>query len=287
MIQQLTYSIHEVIPYINWPYFDYAWGVGSKGKKERDQLRQEAQQRLLVLAEKYHTYALFGLFDANSDGDDIVLWKDAAEGQPAEQIRIPFLRQQKPVRKGEPSLCLSDFLRPLSMGQTDTIGVFATSVEHSIETDADNEPYSKMMAQTLADRLAEATAERMHEEVRRQYWGYAPHEQLSIQQLHIEAFQGIRPAVGYPSLPDTSINFILSDLIGMKRIGIRLTESGMMVPHASVSGLMISHPKARYFDIGKIGEDQLKDYARRRGIPVETARRFLSSFISHPLSDKS
>ena len=286
MIHQLTYSIYEVIPYINWPYFDYAWGVGSKGKKERDQLRQEAQQRLSVLAGKYHTYALFGLFAANSDGDDIVLWKDTTEGQTAEPVRIPFLRQQKPVRKGEHNLCLSDYLRPLSMGETDTIGVFATSVDHSIETDADNEPYSKMMAQTLADRLAEATAERMHEEVRRRYWGYAPHEQLSIQQLHIEAFQGIRPAVGYPSLPDTSINFILSDLIGMKSIGIRLTESGMMVPHASVSGLMISHPKARYFDIGKIGEDQLKDYARRRGIPVEMARRFLSSFISHPLSHK-
>lgn len=97
--------------------------------------------------------------------------------------------------------------------------------------------------------------------------------------MHVEAFQGIRPAIGYPSLPDTSINFILSDLIGMKDIGIRLTESGMMMPHASVSGFMIAHPQARYFNLGKIGEDQLKDYAWRRGIPVEMARRFLISHL--------
>jgi cobalamin-dependent methionine synthase I len=136
-----------------------------------------------------------------------------------------------------------------------------------------------MMAQTLADRLAEATAERMHEEVRQHYWGYAPDEHLSMQQLHAEAFQGIRPAIGYPSLPDTSINFIISDLIGMKDIGIRLTESGMMMPHASVSGFMIAHPQARYFNLGKIGEDQLHDYSLRRGIPVELARRFLASHL--------
>ena len=136
-----------------------------------------------------------------------------------------------------------------------------------------------MMAQTVADRLAEATAEKMHQEVRVFHWGYAPLENLSIQQLHIEAFQGIRPAIGYPSLPDTSLNFILSDLLDMKQIGIRLTESGMMMPHASVSGFMIAHPKARYFDLGKIGEDQLFDYARRRGVPVELMRRFLTNSL--------
>lgn len=274
MIQQITYDIRTLVPYVNWIYFYYAWGVGNQGSKEREQLHQEAEQRLSYLNGKYHTHAIFGLFDANSDGDDVVVWPEGKD-----EIRIPFLRQQHPVRSEELNLCLSDFIRPISSGQKDTIGLFATTVDHAMETDTEDDPFSKMMAQTLADRLAEATAERMHEEVRRNYWGYAPDEHLTMQQLHVEAFQGIRPAIGYPSLPDTSINFILSDLIGMKDIGIRLTESGMMMPHASVSGFMIAHPQARYFNLGKIGEDQLKDYAWRRGIPVEMARRFLISHL--------
>jgi cobalamin-dependent methionine synthase I len=134
-----------------------------------------------------------------------------------------------------------------------------------------------MMAQLLADRLAEATAERMHQEVRTRYWGYAPDEQLSSDELHMEHFQGIRPAVGYPSLPDASLNFLLDRLLDMSQIGIRLTESGAMRPHASVSGLMMAHPQARYFSIGKIGDDQLADYARRRGIPLQLARKFLAA----------
>lgn len=133
------------------------------------------------------------------------------------------------------------------------------------------------MAQLLADRLAEAAAERMHEQVRKEYWGYAKDEQLTIPEMLIEKFQGIRPAVGYPSMPDTSMNFLLARIIDMKSIGIRLTESGMMQPHASVSGLMFAHPKARYFDLGKIGEDQLRDYAHRRGLPVEMMRKYLQS----------
>ena len=131
--------------------------------------------------------------------------------------------------------------------------------------------------QLLADRLAEATAERMHEEVRKNYWGYAPDENLTLSDLHIERFQGVRPAVGYPSLPDTSFNFLIDSVLDMRQIGIRLTESGAMKPHASVSGLMISHPKACYFSIGKIGEDQLLDYSRHRGLPVEVLRKFLAA----------
>lgn len=275
MIRRLTYDISDVAPYINWPYFDHAWGVGSKGHEERSKLRQEAIEWLQALEGKYQAKALFGLFRANADGDDLLLWPDKVPlSSPA--VRLPMLRQQQPG-KGAPCLCLSDFVRPLSSGDPDTVGVFATTVDHGLTADCDDDPYSKMMAQTLADRLAEAAAELMHLEVRRHYWGYAPDEQLTISQLHIEAFQGIRPAVGYPSLPDTSLNFILSDLIGMKQIGIRLTESGMMVPHASVCGLMLAHPKARYFDVGKIGDDQLRDYSRRRGVPVEIARRFLAN----------
>jgi cobalamin-dependent methionine synthase I len=168
---------------------------------------------------------------------------------------------------------LADFLHP----ERDKVGLFATSVDVGMETDFDKDPYAKMMAQLLADRLAEATAERMHEEVRKHYWGYAKDEQLSMNDLYLERFQGIRPAVGYPSLPDASLNFLLDELLDMKQIGIRLTESGAMRPHASVSGLMLAHPKARYFSVGKIGNDQLRDYARRRGLPVALAKKFLAA----------
>lgn len=269
-VHHIIYKVGELIPYINWPYFDYAWGVGSKGRHERTELRREADAMLVELEGRYSAHALFGIFTANSDGDDILV----------NGVRIPMLRQQHAAGANQTSLCLADFVRPLSMGVPDEVGVFATTVDAALEKDfATADPYQKMMAQTLADRLAEAAAEKMHQEVRTNYWGYAPDERLTIQQLHIEAFQGIRPAVGYPSLPDTSVNFILSDLLDMKQIGIRLTESGMMMPHASVSGLMIAHPKARYFNLGKIGEDQLRDYAARRGVPVELMRRFLSNSL--------
>lgn len=269
-VHHIIYKVGELKPYINWPYFDYAWGVGSKGRHERTELRREADAMLAELEGRYSAHALFGIFTANSDGDDILV----------DGVRIPMLRQQHASGTNQTSLCLADFVRPLSKGVPDEVGVFATTVDAALEKDfATADPYRKMMAQTLADRLAEAAAEKMHQEVRTSYWGYAPDERLTIQQLHIEAFQGIRPAVGYPSLPDTSVNFILSDLLDMKQIGIRLTESGMMMPHASVSGLMIAHPKARYFNLGKIGEDQLRDYAARRGVPVELMRCFLSNSL--------
>ena len=261
----LTYSIHEIEPYINWLYFFHAWGLSGKPLAEQEKLRMEACEMLEKMDSVCPVYALFALFDANSDGDDIIVG----------DTRIPMLRQQKPTKEGQPNLCLADFLRPASKGKADRIGLFATSTDHRSETMYADDPFRRMLVQTLADRLAEAAAERMHEEVRRHYWGYAPDEHLSIEELHMEKFQGIRPAVGYPSLPDTSINFVIDQLIGMKDIGIRLTESGMMKPHASVSGLMMAHPQARYFDIGKIGEDQLCDYARRRGVPVVLMRRFL------------
>ena len=153
------------------------------------------------------------------------------------------------------------------------MGVFATAVDARMETDFEADDYLRMMVQLLADRLAEAAAEMMHEQVRRHYWGYAPEERLSVEELHAERFCGIRPAVGYPSLPDASINFILSDILGFGEIGIRLTESGAMKPHASVSGLMLAHPAARYFSVGVIGDDQLRDYSRRRGVPVRVIQK--------------
>ena len=161
----------------------------------------------------------------------------------------------------------------------DKVGAFATTVDADIESRYQDDVYQHMLAQVLAERLAESTAERLHADVRKHYWGYAPDENLSMTDILNERYQGIRPAVGYPSIPDMSINFILSDLLDMPQIGIHLTESGMMTPHASVSGLMFSHPQATYFDIGKIGEDQFNDYARRRGLPIEVMRRFLASSL--------
>ena len=290
MNTRLTYDIDTIRSYINWPYFYHACQMKDpEGKKK---LRQEAEEVLDRLAPRYHTYALFAIVAAYSEGDDIMVVggrgkMDDGRGKMDDVIgRIPCLRQQQ---VDSHFLCLADFIAPkpscpatlsyktpvTTIGNT--IGLFATSVDHGLESDFDSDPYMKMMVQLLADRLAEATAERMHEEVRKDYWGYAPDEQLSMDDLHMEHFQGIRPAVGYPSLPDTSLNFVLDQLIDMKQIGIRLTENGAMKPHASVSGLMLAHPKARYFNIGKIGTDQLNDYARRRGLPMELMRRFLAA----------
>ena len=257
----IDYDIHQLTPYINWDYFFYAWGMHNKPLNERQKLQEEAVSVLSDLEGKYRVHALFLLMDAHSEGDDIVL----ADGR-----RIPLLRQQQP---GSECLCLADFLHP----EHDRIGLFATTVDMGLEKDFDNDTYLKMMVQLLADRLAEAAAECMHEAVRKTYWGYAPDEQLTMQQLHVEKFQGIRPAVGYPSLPDTSLNFVLNELLDFHQIDIRLTESGAMKPHASVSGLMLAHPEAHYFSLGTIGEDQLQDYACRRGIPVEVIRKFLTS----------
>ncbi len=256
----LTYNISELKPYINWAYFFFAWQL--KDEQQQQMIRQEAEAFLEQQEGRYKVHSLFQILPAHGEGDDIVVEHYGAP------FVLPLLRQQS----GSPCLCLSDFVHP----KTDRIGVFATSTDVGMETDFDADPYAKMMAQLLADRLAEAATERMHQEVRTNYWGYAKDEQLTIDDLLLERFQGIRPAVGYPSLPDTSMNFLLDALLDMKQIGIRLTENGAMRPHASVSGLMIAHPMARYFAIGAVGEDQLADYARRRAIPVELARKFLA-----------
>ena len=255
----LDYDISTIEPYINWSYFYYAWQL--KDASQHPVIRREAEEFLHDVSSRYKAHALFRLVDVHSDGDDIVIDDDGE--------RLVLLRQQA---SDSHYLCLSDFISP----KHDRMGLFATSVDVGMETDFDGDPYAKMMAQLLADRLAEAAAERMHEEVRTHYWGYAKDEHLTIDELHSERFQGIRPAVGYPSLPDASMNFQLDRLLDMKQIGIRLTESGAMHPHASVSGLMISHPAARYFSIGRVGDDQLRDYARRRAVPVEVAKRFLA-----------
>ena len=290
----VQYHIHEVSEYINWVYFFHAWGFQPRyagianihgcdacramwlvrfPEEERNkaaeamQLFKEANRMLRLLDEKgYQTHAIFRLTEANSEEND--LWLDGK--------RFPLLRQQKTL-PGEPYLCLSDFVRPLSGGIKDQVGIFVTTIDKETENLYPDDAYRRMLVQTLADRLAEATAEKLHEQVRKQIWGYAPNEQLSIHQLHNEEFQGIRPAVGYPSLPDLSVNFLLDEWLDMKQIGIHLTENGMMQPHASVSGLMLAHPVSRYFSIGKISGEQLNDYAKRRGLPIDEMRKFLAA----------
>lgn len=264
----ITYKISEIVPYINWAYFFYAWSMNGKAKDAQLELRSEAEKLLADMEGRYHTRAVFALCEANSEGDDIII----------NGTRVPMLRQQK-IIPGKPNLCLADFIRPAASGIKDAIGLFATSVDATFTSNNEEDPYQRMLSQTLADRLAEATAEKFHEDVRKKYWGYAADEQLTIKDLLAERYQGIRPAVGYPSIPDTSMNFLLYELLDMKGIGINLTESGMMVPHASVSGFMFAHPQSRYFDLGKIDDDQLEDYARRRNKPVKELRKYLASTL--------
>lgn len=290
----LSYPVHDVSPYINWIYFFHAWGfqprfaaianihgcdacraawLAAFPEEERAkaaeamQLFKEANRVLNQLDEDITIRCIFRLCRANADGDNLLI----------EGTVFPLLRQQTPHPDGSPFLCLSDFIRPLSSGIPDTIGLFASSISGETEGYYKDDPYKHLLVQTLTDRLAEAATEKMHEYVRKEAWGYAPDESLSIRELLIEDYQGIRPAVGYPSLPDQSVNFLLDELLGMKSIGITLTENGAMSPHASVCGLMLAHPASRYFAVGKIGQDQLEDYARRRGMPVDKMRKFLAA----------
>ena len=299
----LHYKIAEVAPYINWLYFFHAWNfparfaaianihgcdscraswLASFPEEERAkaaeamQLHKEAERMLTALDSRgYQAHVRFGLFECNSDGEDVMIHHSSSDTR---HSSLSFLRQQQP-----PFLCLADFIRPVNAeGLRDKIGVFAACADETIEQlyaegTAEADAYKHLLCQTLADRLAEAAIERAHEAIRKFYWGYAPDEQLSIADLHAERFQGIRPAVGYPSLPDQSLNFDLNQLIDFSAIGIRLTEHGAMQPHASVSGLMISHPEARYFSIGKIGEDQFLDYAQRKGRSPEEMRPYLAA----------
>lgn len=293
-ITVVTYDIHDLTEYINWIYFFHAWGfqprfadiadihgcdscragwLASFPEEERAkaaeamQLHKEANRMLNAVDGRFKVYAVYRLMDANADGDNLIL----------NGTRFPLLRQQTHIKPEDPFLCLSDFVRPLSSGITDTVGGFATTIDERMEDEFKEDDYKHLLIKTLGERLAEAAAEKIHETVRKEVWGYAKDEHLTMKQLLNEDYQGIRPAVGYPSLPDISVSYLLNELIDMKRIGIRLTESGMMQPHASVCGLMFAHPASRYFAVGKIDEEQLADYARRRNRPVEEIRKYLTA----------
>lgn len=273
MRRTLAYSIDKIEPYINWDYFYHAWGIAGKSgaAQDRTRLHREAVETLHGMYGRYQARVTYYVKRAMSSGDDIML------GVGSDYLRLPMLRQQHPDPSDGLFHSLADYVLPQYQRGTDRIGVFAATVDEAMVSDAGEDMYRRMMAQTLADRLVEAAAEKAHQYLRHCYWGYDRHETLTIADMLAGRYQGIRPAVGYPSMPDMSLLFLLSPLLDMPSMGIRLTESAMMQPHASVAGLIIAHPKARYFDIGRIGEDQLQDYARRRGLPVETMRRFLQA----------
>ena len=270
----LSYPVDGIAPYIDWTYFFHAWGLKPAQQHTglADALMHDARATLAALGDEVEARCMVRLCHANACDDDLMV----------EGIRIPLLRQQAhPSQSDAPYLCLSDFVRPCSSGEKDTIGLYATSVSLPEKPEITDDPYRSLMLQTLADRLAEAAAERLHEYVRRSLWGYASQEDLSIGELLKCRYQGIRPAVGYPCLPDQSVIFLINRLLPLKRIGITLTDNGAMHPHASTCGLILAHPSARYFAVGAIGEDQLNDYAQRRGMPVETVRKFLGANLRY------
>lgn len=260
-----SFEIKEVAPFIDWSYFLHAWGI-AKENRQAEEIISDAKEMLSRLDGKYRTIAIFALCDAKGDGDDIVI----------EGTTLPLLRQQHST-EDRYNLCLSDYVSP----HGDRIGLFATSVESTFGCEYAGDDYRYLLSQTLADRLAEATATLLHRLVRtdKALWGYSPDEELTLKELLAERNLGIRPAVGYPSLPDQSIIFVIDSILHLGDAGITLTPNGAMTPHASVCGVMIAHPAAQYFAVGKIDEEQLCDYANRRGIPTAELTRFLAKNI--------
>jgi 5-methyltetrahydrofolate--homocysteine methyltransferase len=235
--------------------------------------------------------AVIGFFPAHSAGDDdIEIYTDESRG--ALRARLHHLRQQKSKPQGHPQLCLADFVAPKQSGGNDYIGAFAVTAglgieEHVARFEAAHDDYSSIMLKALADRLAEAFAERLHERVRREFWGYANDETLDNASLIREEYRGIRPAPGYPACPDHTEKAALWGLLDAERTaGIRLTESFAMYPTAAVSGWYFSHPEARYFGVGQIDRDQVESYAQRKGMSLEKTERWLAPNLGYDPSAK-
>ncbi|MGB6389474.1 MAG: vitamin B12 dependent-methionine synthase activation domain-containing protein, partial [Methyloceanibacter sp.] len=226
-----------------------------------------------------------GFWPANSVGDDIELYADEARTQKLATLHT--LRQQMARDQGRPNLALADFIAPKESGVADYIGAFAVTAGIGEEDVARrferaNDDYSKIMSKALADRLAEAFAEAMHEKVRRELWAYTPDETLSNEGLVAEEYRGIRPAPGYPAQPDHTEKRTLFRLLDAEQAaGLQLTESCAMWPAAAVSGLYFAHPESRYFGVGKIGHDQVQDYASRKGWSLEEAERWLAPILNY------
>ncbi len=284
------YPLTELVDRIDWTPFLATWELRGAypailadprvGEAARD-LHADAVRLLTRIVDEglLTASAVVGFWPANATPDDaIVLWTD--ESRTAEVARIPALRQQMAKPDGRPNLSIADFVAPA--GIPDHVGLFAVTAGHGAEDlvrtfEAAHDDYSAIMVKALADRLAEALAERMHERVRRELWGYASEESLSNDDLIAQRYQGIRPAPGYPATPDHTVKATLFRLLeAEQQAGIQLTETFAMLPAASVSGLYLWHPEGHYFGIGRIGPDQLEDYARRTGLPVDEAARWLA-----------
>ena len=281
-------DLSELAGYIDWTFFFFAWKLSGKYPAifsdpvkggEAKKLFDDSQMYLKkVIDEKLLTAkAVFGLFPAVSEGDDVKVFSDKSKKEIKSVFR--FLRNQETKEKGVPNLSLSDYIAPETSGLTDNIGVFVVTV--SLDNEAlgryKEDDYATIMIRILSDRLAEAAAEWLHEKIRKEYWGYAAQEELSIEELLKLKYKGIRPAPGYPACPEHSEKRILFDLLGAeKTIGARLTENYAMVPPASVSGYFFSHPGSTYFNIGKIGSDQLNNYALRKNMTIDEAARWLA-----------
>ncbi|MYB07489.1 MAG: methionine synthase [Gemmatimonadetes bacterium] len=236
-------------------------------------LRRIRRERLLTAK------AVIGLYPANASGDDIVIWDSESRDDPLAVLHC--LRQQFAKPGNRPNLCLADFVAPECSGVADHVGAFVVTAGEGVAElcaafEADSDDYQSILAKALADRLAEAFAEHLHERVRREFWGYAPDESLTNSQLIAEEYAGIRPAPGYPASPDHSEKETIFRLLDAPAIGVSLTESCAMIPAASVSGIYIGHPDSFYFGVGRINGDQLNNYAKRKGISIDEATRWLS-----------
>ncbi len=293
-----NYDLAELREYIDWSPFFHAWELAGKfpailddatvGEAARH-LFDDAQQLLeRIIGEGWlRAAAVIGFFPAASSGDDVLVFAEESGPDGSPLATVHFLRQQMERLPGRPNLCLADYIAPRDSGVADYLGFFAVTAGLGLPQlvqrfEEVNDDYSAILAKALADRLAEAFAERMHQRVRREFWGYAPDEALDNAALIAEAYRGIRPAPGYPACPDhTEKGTLFCLLEAPERAGITLTSSYAMQPAASVSGYYFSHPEARYFGVGRIDRDQVQDYARRKGMDLATAERWLAPLLAY------
>ncbi|WP_312223503.1 methionine synthase [Rhizobium rhizoryzae] len=290
------YSLEDLVRYIDWTPFFQTWELKGRfpaileDEKQGEAARQlyaDAQAMLAKIVEEkwFRPRAVIGFWPANAVGDDIQLFTDEAR---REELATFFtLRQQLSKRDGRPNVALADFVAPKDSGKADYVGGFVVTagieeVAIAERFERANDDYSSIMVKALADRFAEAFAERMHEQVRREYWGYAKDEQFSNEELVAEAYAGIRPAPGYPAQPDHTEKRTLFDLLDAeKTTGVTLTESYAMWPGSSVSGLYIGHPDSYYFGVAKVERDQVEDYARRKGMEIADVERWLGPVLNY------
>jgi 5-methyltetrahydrofolate--homocysteine methyltransferase len=295
-VEYLDFPIEKLVPYIDWSFFLYTWDIRGRYPAILDDPLKGAEARILIadaqemlqwiIESKWlKANGIAGIYPAASVQDDIILFDPE---DPAQEIeRFYFLRNQEVKEKGTPNLCLSDFVADQSSGAMDYVGLFAATAgigcdETAREFALQNDDYRSLMVKVLADRLAEAFAEWLHEEVRKNIWGYAPQENLNTSDLLKENYRGIRPAIGYPSCPDHADKTTLFNVLDPDhKTEIKLTETLAMHPGASVAGLYFAHPESRYFQVGRIGKDQVSDYARRRGISQRQAEIQLATHLNY------